>query len=191
MCNYYLYSTALDGALSCWRSYTLYRMAGSASTDTGNWYAQGISRIYDRLEADSSGLSREEATNRREEHGLNRLPKAEPVTVWDIFLRQFKNPLIYILAIAAVVSFAIGEETDAGFIAAVLFINALVGGVQEWRAERSSQALQELVRTRATVIRDGETCDINGEDVVPGDVVLIESGYRVPADVRLVSTHDL
>jgi len=166
-------------------------MVTPASTDTTNWYAQGINRIYERLEADSAGLSSEEAANRRDGHGPNRLPKAEPVTVWEIFLRQFRNPLIYILAIAAIVSFAIGEGTDAGFITAVLLINALVGGVQEWRAERSSQALQELVRTRATVIRDGETRDISGEDVVPGDVVLIESGYRVPADVRLVSTHDL
>jgi len=166
-------------------------MAPPASTDTKHWYTQGINRIYKGLEANPAGLSREEAETRRDEHGPNRLPKAEPITVWDIFLRQFKNPLIYILAIAAVVSFAIGEETDAGFIAAVLFINALVGGVQEWRAERSSQALQELVRTRATVIRDGETREINGEDAVPGDIVLIESGYRVPADVRLVSTHGL
>ena len=166
-------------------------MATPASKDTGNWYTQGINRVYESLEADSAGLSREEATTRRDEYGPNRLPKAEPVTVWEIFLRQFRNPLIYILAIAAIVSFAIGEETDAGFIAAVLLINALVGGVQEWRAERSSQALQQLVRTRATVIRDGETRDIDGEDVVPGDIVLLESGYRVPADIRLVSTHDL
>jgi len=166
-------------------------MTVSASTDTESWYARGLSQIYDALDADSDGLSTEEAESRRSEHGPNRLPKAKPVTVWQIFLRQFKNPLIYILAIAAIVSFAIGEETDAGFIALVLLVNALVGGIQEWRAERSSQALQQLIRTRATVIRDGETRDIDGEDVVPGDIVLLESGYRVPADIRLVSTHSL
>ena len=166
-------------------------MAVSASTDAESWYSRGLSQIYDALDADSDGLSTEEAESRRSEYGPNRLPKAKPVTVWQIFLRQFKNPLIYILAIAAIVSFAIGEETDAGFIALVLLINALVGGIQEWRAERSSQSLQQLIRTRATVIRDGETRDIDGEDVVPGDVVLLESGYRVPADVRLVSTHGL
>ncbi len=151
----------------------------------------GLSQIYDALDADSDGLSTEDAESRRSEHGSNRLPKTKPVTVWQIFLRQFKNPLIYILATAAIVSFAIGEETDAGFIALVLLINALVGGIQEWRAERSSQALQQLIRTRATVIRDGETRDIDGEEVVPGDIVLLESGYRVPADIRLVSTHGL
>ncbi|WP_137285425.1 cation-translocating P-type ATPase [Halorussus salinisoli] len=166
-------------------------MAASASKDTEFWYSRGLGQIYDTLEAHSDGLSTEEATNRLSKHGPNRLPKAKTVTVWQIFLRQFKNPLIYILTIAAIVSFAIGEETDAGFIAAVLLVNALVGGIQEWRAERSSQALQQLIRTRATVIRDGETRDIDGEEVVPGDVVLLESGYRVPADIRLVSTHDL
>jgi magnesium-transporting ATPase (P-type) len=166
-------------------------MAASASTDTKSWYSRRLSQIYDALEADSDGLSTEEATNRLAEYGPNRLPKAKPVTVWQIFLRQFKNPLIYILGLAAIVSFAIGEETDAGFIAVVLLINALVGGIQEWRAERSSQALQQLIRTRATVIRDGEARDIEGEEVVPGDVVLLESGYRVPADIRLVSTHGL
>jgi magnesium-transporting ATPase (P-type) len=166
-------------------------MAASASTDTEAWYSQGLDQIYDELVADPDGLSSEEATNRLSEHGPNRLPKAKPVTVWQIFLRQFKNPLIYILALAAIVSFAIGEETDAGFIAAVLLVNALVGGVQEWQAERSSQALQGLIRTRATVVRDGETRDVDGEEVVPGDVVLLESGYRVPADVRLISTHGL
>lgn len=166
-------------------------MAVATSSDTESWYSQRRSQIYDTLATDSDGLSTEEATSRLSEHGPNRLPKAKPVTVWQIFLRQFKNPLIYILAIAAIVSFAIGEGTDAGFIAAVLVVNALVGGSQEWRAERSSQALQQLIRTRATVIRDGETRDVDGEEVVPGDVVLLESGYRVPADVRLVSTHGL
>ena len=166
-------------------------MAVSASTDTESWYSRGLSQIYDALDADSDGLSTEEAESRRSEHGPNRLPKAKPVTVWQIFLRQFKNPLIYILAIAAIVSFAIGEETDAGFIALVLLINALVGGIQEWRAERSSQALQQLVRTRATVIRDGETRDIDGEDVVPGDVVLLDAGDVVTADLRLIESNGL
>ncbi|WP_159904985.1 cation-translocating P-type ATPase [Salinirussus salinus] len=166
-------------------------MAGPSSADTEHWYSTGLGQVYDALDADSGGLSTEEATRRRSEHGPNRIPKAKPTTVWEVFVRQFKNPLIYILGLAAVVSFAIGEGTDAAFIAAVLLVNALVGGIQEWRAERSSQALQQLIRTRATVVRDGETRDVDGEDIVPGDVVLLESGFRVPADIRLVSTHGL
>ncbi|MGQ4556630.1 HAD-IC family P-type ATPase [Halobellus sp. GM3] len=166
-------------------------MVDSPPAETVPWYTRSLSHVYEALDTDGGGLSSEDAASRRAEHGPNRLPKARPPTVWAIFLRQFKNPLIYVLGAAAVVSFAIGEETDAGFIAAVLLVNALVGGVQEWRAERSSQALQQLIRTRATVVRDGETREVDGEELVPGDVVLLESGYRVPADVRLVSTHGL
>lgn len=166
-------------------------MAVPPSTDTESWPSQGRSQIYDTLATDSDGLSDEEAANRLSDRGPNRLPKAKPVSVWQIFVRQFKNPLIYVLGLAAIVSFAIGEGTDAGFIAAVLLVNALVGGIQEWQAERSSQALQQLIRTRATVVRDGEARDIDGEEVVPGDVVLLESGYRVPADIRVLSTRGL
>lgn len=155
------------------------------------WYSWEIGRIYDTLSTGSDGLSSEDAATRLSEYGPKWLPSARPVSIGRIFLRQFTNPLIYVLGLAAIVSFAIGEVTDAGFIAAILVVNALVGGVQEWRAERSSQALQQLIRTRATVVRDGEARVIDGEDVVPGDVVLLDSGFRIPADVRLVSTHGL
>jgi magnesium-transporting ATPase (P-type) len=147
--------------------------------------------MFGSLEADPDGLSTEEARSRRSKYGPNRLPRAKSVTVGQIFLRQFRNPLIYILGIAAIVSFGIGEETDAAFILIVLLVNALIGGIQEWQAERSSQALQQLIQTRATVVRDGETTDIDGEEIVPGDVVLVESGDSVPADIRLLSTHGL
>lgn len=110
---------------------------------------------------------------------------------WRVFLGQFHNPLIYILGLAAAVSFAIGEWTDGSFIAVVLVINAAIGSVQEWRAERSSHALERLVRTRATVVRDGESIEVDSEQLVPGDIVGLESGNRVPADARLLSAHGL
>ena len=111
--------------------------------------------------------------------------------MWEILLRQFRSPLIYILGVAAVVSLAIGDVKDAGFIAAVLVLNALIGGYQEWRAEKSSRALQKFLNIRASVVRDGEVRDIDAEQVVPGDLVWVESGKRVPADLRLVSTRSL
>jgi magnesium-transporting ATPase (P-type) len=95
------------------------------------------------------------------------------------------------LGVAAVISLALGEGTDATFIAAVLGVNALIGGYQEWRAEKSTRALQKLLQIHATVVRDGETLEINADAVVPGDVVWLESGNRVPADMRLVMTHGL
>jgi P-type Ca2+ transporter type 2C len=144
-----------------------------------------------QLEAGEPGLTSAEAQARLERHGPNRLPHKPPPPVWQIALRQFRSPLIYILALAAVVSVAIGHAEDAGFIAVVLLLNAAIGGYQEWKAERSSQALQRLLRIRAVVLRDEELRDIDAEAVVPGDVVWLESGSRVPADLRLFQAYGL
>ncbi|MEF8870751.1 MAG: HAD-IC family P-type ATPase [Haloarculaceae archaeon] len=163
----------------------------TADSTERDWYQRDHSETLDMVDADTDGLSSAEADRRRAEVGPNELPRADPVPTWRIFLRQFKSPLIYILAVAAVVSLAIGEEVDAAFIALVLVVNAVVGGVQEWRAERSSRALQDLIRTRATVIRDGETVEVDSAEVVPGDILLLESGFRVPADVRLLDAQNL
>ena len=155
------------------------------------WHTMPRGAVFEAVGATGDGLSSEEATARQAEHGPNRLPQPAPRAWWRIGLDQFRSPLIYVLAVAAAVSVAIGELTDGGFIVAVLVLNAVIGGVQEWQAERSSRALQGLLRTRATVVRDGETREVDGEAVVLGDVVVLESGYRVPADVRLLSTHGL
>ena len=138
-----------------------------------------------------SGLTSAEADSRLARYGENSIPESAPISFLTIFLRQFNNPLIYILALAGVVSLGIGEGGDAAFIFGVLTLNAVIGGFQEWRAERSSRALQGLVRTRATVIRGGEAREIDSERVVPGDAVWLESGSRIPADIRLTSAHGL
>ncbi|MGM0399346.1 MAG: cation-translocating P-type ATPase [Halobacteriota archaeon] len=156
-----------------------------------HWHTLDVERTVEELDADPPGLAGDEAARRLEEDGPNALPKREPASWWRILRRQFDDPLIFVLGLAAIVSLGIGEVVDALFIGLVLGVNAAIGSVQEWQAERSSQALQGLIRTRATVIRDGETQDVDGEAVVPGDVVLLEAGYRVPADVRLLATRNL
>lgn len=155
------------------------------------WHTMSVSELSERLQTSQHGLTNEQAASRLAEWGLNELPHAPRPTWWQIALRQFRSPLIYILAIAAAVSVAIGEPIDAAFIAAVLGLNALIGGYQEWRAEKSTQALQQLLQIRAAVMRDGEVFEIDAEKVVPGDTVWLESGNRVPADMRLVSAHGL
>ncbi len=155
------------------------------------WHALDMPALEQALNAAPGGLSGSEARARLGSFGPNLLPHAASPTGWQIVLRQFRSPLIYLLGVAAVVSLAIGEPTDAVFIAAVLGLNALIGGYQEWRAEKSTQALQQLLQIRATVVRDGEVCEIEAENVVPGDTVWLESGNRVPADLRLVSAHGL
>lgn len=156
-----------------------------------SWHTLPLRDVAAKLSASDAGLTGSEAQARVEQYGPNVLPRKAPPGWWVIGLRQFKSPLIYILGVAAVVSVAIGHAEDAAFILFVLALNALIGGYQEWKAERSSQSLQKLLRIRASVLRDGEVREVDAEGLVPGDVVWLESGNRVPADLRLIQAHGL
>jgi magnesium-transporting ATPase (P-type) len=144
-----------------------------------------------RLESDAGGLGAAEARRRLEEHGPNTLPSRPPPTLLQVLLHQLANPLIYLLIAAGVVSLAIDHVTDAIFIFVVIAINAAIGTVQEWKAERSTQALQEMLEITARVRRDGTVSELPAEELVPGDVILLEAGARVPADLRLLKAASL
>lgn len=166
--------------------------SGSGSFGQGCvWHGTAPQQVLAQLRSRASGLSEAEARERLAEVGANALPQAPPPGIAAILWRQLRSPLIAILAVAAALSLAIGDGGDAGFIAAVLLINALVGGWQEWQAERQTRALQQLLSPRAVVQRDGVIAEIDAQAVVPGDVVWVESGQRVPADLRLLHTHNL
>jgi P-type Ca2+ transporter type 2C len=137
------------------------------------------------------GLSTAEARERLARHGANVLPSAPPPSRLAIGLRQLRSPLIYVLLAAAAVALALGDFSDAGFIGVVLMVNSVLGGWQEWRAEQQNRSLKHLLRVRATVLRDGATVEVDAEELVPGDVVSLESGQRVPADLRLVDARAL
>ncbi|MDH5711747.1 MAG: HAD-IC family P-type ATPase, partial [Gammaproteobacteria bacterium] len=137
------------------------------------------------------GLNHSEAVARLAQYGRNTLPQAKMPGIGTVFLHQFKSPLIYVLVAAAVLSLAIQEFSDAGFISAVLLINAVIGTIMESSAQQAAAALQELVSTRCSVLREGETYEIDADELVPGDIVLLESGDKVPADLRLSVSHDL
>lgn len=143
------------------------------------------------LKSSPEGISRSEAAERLKELGPNTLPKPKLPGVTTYFMRQFLSPLIYILLLAAAASILLGEWSDAIFIFIVLMVNASIGTVQEYSAQRSAEALRSLVHTRTRVIRDGTEIEADAEDLVPGDVVLLESGSKVPADVRLISGQGL
>ncbi len=145
----------------------------------------------ERLSATSLGLDQHEAAARLEKYGPNALPKKEPPGLLQIFASQFKSPLIYVLVAAAIVSLVIQEFSDAIFISAVLFLNAIIGTIQEYSAQRSADALQKMMKTRVRVLRDGDAFELDSEEIVPGDIVLLESGERVPADMRLLESHNL
>jgi len=154
-------------------------------------HATTTESIIDQLDTTTQGLTSLEAGNRLGQYGSNTLPRTEPPSLPAIFLSQFVSPLIYVLVVAAVFSLFIKEWSDAGFITAVLLINAIIGTIQEFSAQRAATALQQLVTTQSRVLRDGDTFRINAEELVPGDILLLESGDKIPADIRLLSSHDL
>jgi Ca2+-transporting ATPase len=168
------------------------RKTNLASTESDQpWHSLPLEQVFARLGSGAQGLTSDAARERLERYGPNVLPRRPPPAWWRIALRQFGSPLIYILAAAGAVSAAIGHAEDALFIAVVLLLNAGIGGYQEWNAERSSHALQKLLHVRASVQRDGDLSEVDAEELTLGDVVWLESGNRVPADLRLMQVHGL
>ncbi len=154
-------------------------------------HALEADELLSLLGASPHGLSPELAAERLRLQGPNVLPRARPPSLARLFLHQFASPLIYLLLAAAVISLLIGEWSDAAFIAGVLLINAVVGTIQEYSAQRAAEALRNLVTPRCRVLRGGDTYEIASEELVAGDIVLLESGDRVPADIRLLDAYEL
>lgn len=150
-------------------------------------HALAADEVCVALATNAKGLASAEAQARLARFGRNELPHAEPPGVARIFFRQFLNPLIYILLVAAAISIAMRDWSDSGFILGVLVLNAVIGCIQEYSAEKSAQALRALTVSKAYVLRDGEDHELDATELVPGDVVLLESGGKVPADVRLIA----
>ena len=151
------------------------------------WHALDTGAVLERLGTGADGLDEATVAERLERYGPNELEAEEPKTSLEILLNQFKSPLIYILLVAAIVTILIQEYVDTGVIVAVLVLNAVVGFIQERKADRSVRALMSLAAPKSIVVRDGRRSEVDSIELVPGDVVLLESGTRVPADLRVVS----
>lgn len=154
-------------------------------------HTESTENILTLLSSSHHGLSLEEAKQRLEQYGINTLPKLKQPGMLIVFFHQFLSPLIYVLFAAAALSIFIQEWSDAGFIFAVLLINAIIGTIQEYSAQQAAAALQNLVKTCSRILRAGESYEIDSEELVPGDIVLLESGDRVPADMRLLKSTNL
>ncbi len=155
------------------------------------WHAMPAEAVLSKLDAREGGLSTAEAKQRRARFGPNRLPRPRQPGALRLYLRQFKNPLVYLLLLATLVSLGVGEMADALFIFVVLQFNAAIGALQEWKAQRSAAALDALIREVAVARRDGVWVELDAEDLVPGDVVKLESGARIAADLRLLDGQEL
>jgi len=156
-----------------------------------SWHTKTVSDILNELHSHELGLTKKEASERFQNYGPNKLPEGKVDSFFIIFIRQFQSPLIYILLTAAIIVFAIGETIDASIIFAVLLFNAFVGTIQEGKAQNALLALKSFVETSTTTIRDGKDSIVPDTEIVPGDIVLIREGEKIPADARIISANGL
>lgn len=160
-------------------------------SDMQQWHAADAAVVLDRLGSREAGLTSDEARERLAQHGYNRLPAARKRSALVRFLLQFHNILIYVLLGSSAITALLGHLLDTAVILAVVVTNAIIGFIQEGKAEAAMDAIREMLAPRASVRRDGERHGIDGDQLVPGDVVLLEAGDKVPADLRLLSVHGL
>ena len=156
-----------------------------------NWYKQDIREVFSIAGSSSTGLTSAEVLKRRAEHGSNELLEKAKKPAWILFISQFKDFMILVLMAAAVISGLIGDMTDAIIILVIVILNSILGFVQEYRAEKAMEALKKMATLTAQVLRDGVAVSLPSSEIVPGDIVLLEAGNAVPADLRLTETHTL
>jgi len=166
--------------------------ANDMDISQSNWHSQTANATIETLDSDHShGLSPEKARQRLEEYGPNELAEKPRPGFWALLLNQFNNFLIIILIVASIISIILGEYVDAGAIMAIVILSAVMGVVQESKAEEALAALKKMVAPEATVIRGGRTFMVQARELVPGDIVVLETGNYVPADVRLIESINL
>lgn len=154
------------------------------------WHAERIDRVIDAFETSTEGLSRQDAEERLSRYGPNALPSQHQTGALKRFLKQFHNILIYILLAAAGVTALLQEWLDMSVILGVVVVNAVIGFIQEGKAERALDAIRGMLSPGATVLRDGKQREIDAGNVVPGDIVRLRSGNKVPADLRITKARN-
>jgi P-type Ca2+ transporter type 2C len=159
---------------------------------TNPWHSMEAARVLEALDTDTRrGLSEDEVRRRQEKYGFNELKKEKRVSTLTVFFNQFKNTLILILLIAVVLSAFVGKVIDAVIIGIIVIFCGVLGFIQEYRAERSLEALKKMLSPMISVLRGGTEKEISTKELVPGDILVLETGDRIPADARLVETHSL
>ena len=156
-----------------------------------NWHHLTTSEILELTGSGLNGLSKTTAELKLAEYGANELEGKKKKPAWLLFLSQFKDFMILVLFAAAIVAGIAGDLTDTIIIIIIVFLNAIVGFIQEYRAEKAIEALKKIAALQAQVIRDAKTFTIKASELVPGDLVILEAGNIVPADIRLIETHNL
>jgi Ca2+-transporting ATPase len=157
-----------------------------------SWHTMSSTDVLQKLETQTeTGLSSEEVKARQEKFGLNELEEAPPTSFWEMLWSQINNFVIYMLLGAAIVSALLGDYTEAIAIMAIVILNAIMGIIQESRAEAALAALKKLAAPEADVLRDGSRVSVPTPQLVPGDIVFLEAGNYIPADIRLLEAVNL
>ena len=157
-----------------------------------NFYVQSIPQILDSLKTSKKGLSSFEAETRLKEHGVNKLPKSrEKITKLAIFFEQWKSPLIIILAVAGIISGVLKEYVDMTVILITVSVNVIIGFFQEYKANEALKKLSKMIEYKAVVIRDGKEVQVDGVNIVPGDILVLDAGEKIQADARIIEESDL
>ncbi len=163
----------------------------SSIKDARPWHNMPVLEVLDVLDSSAAGLSSDEARRRLEQFGPNRLPAAHKDGLLLRFARQFNNILIYVLLVSAAITALLAHWVDCSVIVGVVLINAIIGVIQEGKAERALDAIRNMLSLNATVLRDGQRREIPAEELTVGDIVLLSSGDKVPADLRLLEARQL
>ena len=156
------------------------------------WYKKTIEEITKELNVDPKiGLTSKDLEERLNKYGKNKLQEKKRKSLFMLFISQLKDVLIYVLLGATLITFIIGEYVDAIIILLVIFINAIVGVIQEYKAEKAIEALNKMTTPKAIVKRNGEISEIDSTEIVPGDIVILDAGRYIPADLRLIESANL
>jgi Ca2+-transporting ATPase len=159
---------------------------------TAGWHSLDVNSATNELRVDPTlGLSPEEAASRLAQHGPNELAQAEKASPWGLFFDQFKNILVVMLIVATLLSAFVGEYVDAAIILVIVVFCAVLGFVQEYRAQRALDALKSMLTPTITTLRGGQELEVASRELVPGDILVLEAGDRIPADARVIENHSL
>ena len=155
------------------------------------WHNFSINKIFRELDSRIKGLSEQEAEKRLKKYGYNKIPEKKSFSRMKIFFDQLKSPLVYILFIAGMITFALEEYSDSIIIFIAVFLNTIIGYFQEAKANNALSQLKKILQANTIVFRDGQEKKILQKEIVPGDIVFLRAGNKVPADVRIVESHNL
>jgi Ca2+-transporting ATPase len=169
----------------------LEKSSTNSSNQEDRYYCLTLEKLYEGLQTQPTGLTSQEAEDRLKQYGKNEIKQGKQISPLKIFFAQFHNFVVYILLVALIISFALGESVDAIVIATIIVLNSVFGFVQEFKAEKSIEALKKMASPRANVVRAGKEKNIDAKELVPGDVVKLQTGDKVPSDARLIEQSNL